>query len=358
MADISALWCWRLMGDPPERVRAGKRLPVESGGLLGTPASREELCAETATAKEELERVAPGIGVALGWGPGNASIFTEDGERDGRWRFAVSERRTYCERAEDVFTLCRKPYPAGAFVQVTEHVCLPVPAMLVVQMARELSLEETILIGDELCGTYTMRVDGGGRPVRRGHPLTTPRGIAEMAERAGRMRGAPQARRAAKYVVGGAASVREAALEMMMCLPRGMGGYGLERPVMNYEVSVPARVAERAGCPERRAAVLDLAWPEERVDVEYDGAEWHEMEAGEGDWPRTRALEMLGWRVARFDYRAFEQQGLLDACIRDVAELLGARLRVPSDEGNVRRQELFWRLTHLGERGVFRDYGG
>ena len=52
----------------------------------------------------------------------------------------------------------------------------------------------------------------------------------------------------------------------------GLGGYGLEKPLINHRVDVPSsskRLADRAYC------VCDLCWPEAKLCVEYDSARYH-----------------------------------------------------------------------------------
>ena len=51
----------------------------------------------------------------------------------------------------------------------------------------------------------------------------------------------------------------------------------------------------------RRRYYLDLAYPERRVAVEYDGADHRTQERARCDLEREAALVSAGWRVLRFD---------------------------------------------------------
>jgi hypothetical protein len=64
---------------------------------------------------------------------------------------------------------------------------------------------------------------------------------------------------------------------------------GLPRPALQYEIL--------DGSGERRR--VDLAWPEERLAVEYDGEDWHSSaEAMRRDRRRQAALQDVLWTVA------------------------------------------------------------
>ena len=51
----------------------------------------------------------------------------------------------------------------------------------------------------------------------------------------------------------------------------------------------------------RRRYYLDLAYPERRVAVEYDGADHRTQERARRDLEREAALVSAGWRILRFD---------------------------------------------------------
>ena len=98
-----------------------------------------------------------------------------------------------------------------------------------------------------------------------------------------------------RYVQDGAASPMETMLAMMLCLPYGLGGYGLEKPLINHRVDVPSsskRLADRAYC------VCDLCWPEAKLCVEYDSARYHvDPDRQDSDARRRSTLIALGYTV-------------------------------------------------------------
>src|SRR5437763_9962466 len=69
--------------------------------------------------------------------------------------------------------------------------------------------------------------------------------------------------------------------------------YGLPMPVRNYVVKV-------AGVP---VAELDLAYVDEMIDLEANGAKWHTTRRQrQRDAARRVMLEALGWNVQEFGY--------------------------------------------------------
>jgi very-short-patch-repair endonuclease len=69
--------------------------------------------------------------------------------------------------------------------------------------------------------------------------------------------------------------------------------YGLPMPVRNYVVKVE-------GVP---VAELDLAYPDNVVDLEAQGSKWHSTRRQvKRDVERRAILEALGWDVQLFDW--------------------------------------------------------
>jgi len=65
---------------------------------------------------------------------------------------------------------------------------------------------------------------------------------------------------------------------------------GLPRPVQQHKLRVNGRTIR-----------IDLAYPELRIAIEYDGWEYHSTRgAFDRDRARANELELLGWTVLRF----------------------------------------------------------
>jgi very-short-patch-repair endonuclease len=87
---------------------------------------------------------------------------------------------------------------------------------------------------------------------------------------------------------------------------------GLPRPTVQFRVIHDGRFVAR----------VDLAWPQQRLAVEYDG-EWH---SGRGqlakDRQRIRALSAAGWYVypvTKYDMRS------PDVLVKDIGQVLASR---------------------------------
>jgi len=73
-----------------------------------------------------------------------------------------------------------------------------------------------------------------------------------------------------------------------------------------------------------RRAYLDVAYGEERVDVELDGSRYHfGFESRERDMRRDAALAALGWLVLRFSHRRLHEEP--DAVRREILATLEVR---------------------------------
>ena len=88
---------------------------------------------------------------------------------------------------------------------------------------------------------------------------------------------------------------------------------GLPRPVVQHPVLDDVR---------RRAVWLDLAYPEHRVGVEYDGGEHLRPDQVRKDIARHTRLVAAGWRV--FRYTSYEIRYERNRIVADVAAALGS----------------------------------
>jgi very-short-patch-repair endonuclease len=130
--------------------------------------------------------------------------------------------------------------------------------------ARWLSLVEAVVVGDALAHGV----------------LITPTGLQDYVEAHSGLRGVVQARRVAQLVEPLTESPMESRLRMLLI------GAGLDVPVAQFEVRTPS--GELVG----RA---DFAYPEQRLIVEYDGAQhWEQRRT---DDRRRDAMRALGWTV-------------------------------------------------------------
>ena len=186
-------------------------------------------------------------------------------------------------------------FPQELLVRISEETYAAGPELAFVQMAPKMSLLGAIVLGYELCGTYShfaSMVSGYyDRP-----PLTSTARIGEAICQLKGLYGLSHAERALAWIRDGSASPMETVEACRLSFPRSAGGEGFALPELNYEVLLDPSAQKLAGT---RLCRIDLAWPEQRIGVEYDGSAYHVDAAA--DRRRREALAHMGWKVFAVD---------------------------------------------------------
>jgi hypothetical protein len=185
----------------------------------------------------------------------------------------------------------------GAPIEVT----VPAPARL--RAPDGLVIVRSSLASGDVGGRAGMRVTTPGRTafdVARRLPiieavvavdamlaagLVTPAGLEAVAAARPGWPGLVQLRRVLELCDAGAESPQESRLRLVL-----VAG-GLPRPVCQYEVF------DRNGCLVAR---LDLAYPDLKLAIEYEGDHHRDRDAFQRDLRRVNRLRALGWTVLRF----------------------------------------------------------
>lgn len=92
--------------------------------------------------------------------------------------------------------------------------------------------------------------------------------------------------------------------------------------VVLMEAGLPAPVLQHAVEMDGRHVELDLAYPAERVGIEYDGRGHLEIERWEADHPRQNAIVLDEWRLLRYTRRTLVEDP--QRIVRDVRRALRA----------------------------------
>ena len=165
------------------------------------------------------------------------------------------------------------------------------PELAFIQMSSRLTLLAAVVLGFELCGSYSQfaRLISGfyDRP-----PLTSVSRLEQACKAFGGMRGVRNARAALSYVRDGSRSPMETVVSCVLRLPPNMGGYGLVQPALNHRVKLDAAAARITGT---KTCSIDTAWPEQKVGIEYDSDAFHQNP--EKDRKRREALSHMGWSI-------------------------------------------------------------
>lgn len=163
------------------------------------------------------------------------------------------------------------PLPSHAFVRIKKGLYVAVPELAFALSSRDFSTPDSIRLGYELCGDYSLSSnDPAGFFARP--PLTSTEKMAAFLEAAPRLRGRVSASKAASLVLAPSASPAETRLGMVLCLPHLQGGLGLPKAELNREVPLTPAWRDVMSCTHLRC---DMLWPEQGVGVEYDSDAFH-----------------------------------------------------------------------------------
>lgn len=213
---------------------------------------------------------------------------------------------------------------SSSFLYLEEGVYISSPELCFLQMASLLSVEELILVGFELCGTYALSLDARCKARDREHAIASRGSMEKFLARIGRHPGKEKAQRALRYVRDGSASPMESALAMLLGLPSSLGGYGLGMPKLNWRVDTAKERADRLQTSFRKC---DLFWPP-NLTVEYESAQEHSgREALERD--AIRRNDLFGKRVYTMSVtpRQVYNVRMLDMRAKQIASFLKKQVR-------------------------------
>lgn len=208
--------------------------------------------------------------------------------------------------------------PQNHILEVGEGLYVVSPELVFLQMTEQLSVREHIGLGFELCGIYGIYGNG----LFKREPLTTVKRLDAFIATADHVRGARKGSQSLRYVLEHSASPMETALTMLLCLPYRMGGYGIERPFLNYRIH-SNKISNLSGCYE-----CDLYWPLIKLAIEYDSDMFHaETERMNKDSIRRSDLNLLGITVVTVTRGQLVSQKELHKIARLLAKLTGKRLQ-------------------------------
>lgn len=185
--------------------------------------------------------------------------------------------------------------PGSAVRAIAPQTYVSTPEFTFAQMARGLGEVGAAVLGFELCGDYShfsAPVSGFyDRPA-----LTSTAQIAGALAQLKGFYGLSSAQRALKLVIDGARSPMETVLACILSFPARLGGFSFEAPRLNYEVALDESASRLAGL---NRCVIDVAWPDQRVGLEYNGVAFHQDV--EKDRRRAEALRSMGWSIFTVD---------------------------------------------------------
>lgn len=317
----SALSCWRMLR------RAGTLSSnyIEKGACspLGGPTLR--------ATKSELQRMCSSYGLGQ-----SAHVVVSGANRRHR-------------RSGAIVHSWDDGVNAPCFFELEPGLYLSSPALCYLQLSTELDLLGRVRLGFELCSSYAILESGA---ITESMPLTSIESIAQLGRRYSVV-GSKSALKALDHVMQGSRSPKESELAMKLGLPLRLGGFGLSGFTMNSPVELGQFGREITG---KNYCVPDLLWAEQKLDVEYNGKDWHSFpDQRESDLRRRQALAAEGYTVLTVDQRVIESPSSLRHVADEVSMITrGRRVRVKSADYKRRNMELFACFTaegsHVKER--------
>lgn len=230
---------------------------------LGPRIARERAPMELGDAAPDLDRIGEalsGIGVALsGENPAEVAYLGASGYHASEMR--VAHRYVTAP-------------PQGAFLRVTDDVCVASPELLLVQMAAYATELELVLLACELFGLYSLSDGSEFGLVQRKAPLTSKERVLAFLSAGVELLFTRKARAAVERACEMSGSPRESMLYLRLSLPRRLGGYGLPVLAMNESVEL-ARLGDLFRSRRQRRPDLVLSLPDgdrPGICVEYAGA--------------------------------------------------------------------------------------
>ena len=211
---------------------------------------------------------------------------------------------------------------SGSFYEVGDRTYAATPELLFVQMANQLDLLDLVLLGMELCGTYTHLLVDKMRFVNC-PAATTHDKLEAFAKRAKGMRGATTALRALRWVIDKSNSPGETSLTLYLYLPVRLGGYGMPVPDMNPKTPLGKRASRFLGQDDIRC---DLHWPTQRVVLEYASSQEHlKPSRAARDAERSNTLGYKKLKLITATPKMIARPPECDAMVKQLASALGKR---------------------------------
>ena len=171
-------------------------------------------------------------------------------------------------------------------------------------------------MGYELCGTYVLDDSWDGLTCIETPPTSIEK-IGRLINSIHRVTGVKRARDLVRHVHNLSNSPMETILAMLISLPTTKGGLGLDPISLNYPVSTPVG--------QRR---VDIAFPKQRVGLEYQGKEFHSIEAAGRDARRQNKIVGSGFTILNVWYEDLADEHLFQQLVTDLFRALGIRMRI------------------------------
>ena len=290
-----------------------------------------------------------------------------------------------------VSTVYQTGLPPASMISLPDGNAMSSPELLFVEMGTLMSPLVQVLLGMELCGTFSRNsLDPRRGDITYGiKPATTVENIKRFLDKAVGIWGLEQARRTIKIVRDNAWSPMEAIVAAMAMAPISELGYGMGGVTLNPRIDQdPTLVSTGA----RQSRVPDMLFDGSNVGINYDGRGHLDLESiaavasqtarqddretddllantlrtvrakSIDDLRRDRELAAMSYVVLPATSEDLFGTGALDALMTEVmltlehfasADMKKQRLALQNDALRERRQRLLWSLLPWAEAMEF-----
>ena len=275
--------------------------------------------------------------------------------------------KRFCRFDEFESQVISKAVSGKPFVKISPEIAIAGPELLFIDAVATLPLYRVLLLGMELCGTYSLRQSfpSAERPAYGIEPVTSVEKISETIDdlRGARVHGAGRVKDILPFLMEGSASPMESVLALMLRLPVMRGGLGLGIPKLNPVIPIEEEFRHFTSAKTFRP---DIYFDKVPIDLEYESEEFHPelgnwdrldaasraaiQKKSQGDKQRMRLIQSMGIRVFQVTYEDFKTNEAFDKLteqlLRQIEDITGRsmdakRRKLGGYEATVRRSSLF-----------------
>lgn len=249
--------------------------------------------------------------------------FLEDdmlahGVTERPYHILVDGNHGYNPRQDIHAIACYQSLPPRSIIKIESDFWATSPELTFIQICANESWSDLdiISLGYELCGTYVLDDSWDGLTCID-EPLTSVDKISRLINSIHRVTGIKRARNLIKHVHDLSNSPMETILATLVSLPTTKGGLGLGPISLNHPVATVVG--------QRR---IDIAFPKQHVGLEYQGKEFHSIEAAGRDSRRQNKIVGSGFTILNIWYEDLVDEHLFQQLITDLFHALGIRKRI------------------------------
>lgn len=188
------------------------------------------------------------------------------------------------------------------------------PELIFLQLAQRGNVPQIALLGMELCGCYSLSM-GNDMGFTQVTPISNINTIRRAVTIQQHNHGYPTANKALSLIADNAGSPLEAALFLLLTMPKHLGGYELPKPQLNVRIEL-----ESTSKGDSRHFIGDLVWKKQGLIVEYDSNAFHSgTEKLNKDSQRRTELSSCGYDVISCTWEQIRNLKACDTLAKSIA---------------------------------------